>query len=78
MKTDNYQEFNDRIFNEFKDMIPEELLEEMTKWCGSLEEKVNEIGADKIREGSDAGWALNESDDPHFEHHINQVKKHYI
>ena len=77
MKTDDYTEFNDKIYNEFKDRLPEELLIEFEKWEKSWGNEVKNIGEDKIKQRKHTSWVFDEDegDEPHFEHHINQIKK---
>jgi len=75
MATDNYDEFNEKIYQEFKDYSPRVLISELEKWQGILEDGIKKFGEDKIRQMSDMGWVFDEGDDPHFEHHLSQIKK---
>ena len=49
MKTDNYTAFNDKIYKEFKNSPPKELLAELEKWEKAWRNEVKNIGEDKIR-----------------------------
>lgn len=75
MKTDDYADFNGKIYEEFKDYSPEDLIKELGKWTAALDEEIERMGEDKIRQKGDMSWVFDEGDDPHFEHHINQIKK---
>jgi len=77
MATDDYTEFNDKIYDEFKNSSPEELLIEFEKWEKAWEQEIKNIGENKIRQKEHMGWVFDEDvgDEPHFEHHVNQVKK---
>ena len=77
MKTDDYTEFNEKIYNEFKNKLPEELLTEFTKWEKDWENEIKNIGEDKIRQRKNTDWVFDDGEggESHFEHHINQVKK---
>ncbi|NQS90058.1 ClbS/DfsB family four-helix bundle protein [Patescibacteria group bacterium] len=74
MLTDNYAEFNQKIYQEFKNYSPETLLSELEKWQDELEKSIQEIGEDKIRRQPHTDWVFDEGDEPHFEHHIKQIK----
>ncbi|MBI2064832.1 MAG: ClbS/DfsB family four-helix bundle protein [Candidatus Yanofskybacteria bacterium] len=80
METDDYTEFNERIFNEFKDYSSEALLFELKKWEKTLGIEIERIGEDKIRSLKHMDWVFDEGKgsgdgEGHFEHHINQIKK---
>src|SRR3989344_447983 len=77
MKTDDYTEFNEKIYSEFRDILPEELLSELEKWEKEWKNEIKNIGEDKIRQREHVSWVFDEDegDESHFEHHINQVKK---
>jgi len=74
MLTDNYNEFNEKIFQEFKNYSPAELLIELEKWENDLDRKIKEIGEDKIRQRN-MDWVFDEEENSHFEHHMKQIEK---
>ncbi|MGE5298224.1 MAG: maleylpyruvate isomerase N-terminal domain-containing protein [Acidobacteriaceae bacterium] len=73
MATGNYQDFNQRVYKEFKDYPPEKLLAELEKWEEILKTEIEKIGADKIRQRPHMSWVFDEGDEPHFGHHVQQV-----
>ncbi len=77
MKVDDYTEFNEKIYNEFKDKSPGELLSEFEKWEKAWGNEIKNIGENKIRQRKNTNWVFDEDEggEPHFEHHINQIKK---
>ncbi|MFH0852521.1 MAG: hypothetical protein V1845_02880 [bacterium] len=74
MSTDNYDKFNDRIYREFENYSPVALISELEKWQVILEDNIQKFGENKIRQRPHMSWVFDEGDEPHFEHHINQVK----
>ena len=79
MKTDDYKEFNDKIYKEFKNTPSDELLTLLEKWELALDKEIGKIGEDKIRQKKHMSWVFDEGtgsdDESHFGHHINQVKR---
>ncbi|MCX6813255.1 MAG: hypothetical protein NTV77_02075 [Candidatus Azambacteria bacterium] len=75
MLTDDYDDFNERIFQEFKNCSSEALISELEKWQGALEKEIQTIGEERIRQRPHMDWVFDEGDEPHFEHHIKQIKK---
>lgn len=74
MKTDNYEEFNDKIYNEFKDRSPEDLIAELEKLENTLKEEVRNAGEENLK-ARGMNWVFDEGGESHFDHHINQIKK---
>ncbi|MCX6784369.1 MAG: hypothetical protein NTV81_00285, partial [Candidatus Komeilibacteria bacterium] len=54
---------------------PSQLIDELKKWEEELEKNIQTIGEEKIRQRNDLGWVFDEGGDPHFEHHLKQIKK---
>lgn len=75
IKTDDYSEFNEKIYKEFQNNSPKELLIALEKWQRTTEKEIQDIGEAKIRQHKDVSWVFDEGDEPHIEHHINQIKK---
>jgi hypothetical protein len=75
MKTDSYDDFNAKICEEFKDYSSTELLRELKKWQAVVEKETRDIGEDNIRQRPHMSWFFDEGDEPHFEHHIKQIRK---
>ncbi|OGG39051.1 hypothetical protein A2116_02115 [Candidatus Jorgensenbacteria bacterium GWA1_49_17] len=75
MLADNYDDFNEKIRQEFKDYSPEALISEFEKWRNTLEKNIRMIGEDRVRQRPHMDWVFDEGGEPHFEHHLNQIKK---
>ena len=70
----DYTNFNEKIYQEFKNYSPEVLLSELEKWQNELEKNIQKIGEGKIRQHR-WNWVFDEGEDSHFKHHIKQVKE---
>ena len=75
MGTDNFNNFNAEIYEEYKDFSPAQLLAELKEWQNALDEEIERIGEDDIRNSNYSEWVFDEGREPHFEHHINQVRQ---
>lgn len=75
MLTRDYKDFNEKIYRTFKDSEPEILLSEFKRWREALVRTVEEIGEEKIRSRPHMKWVFDEGGEPHFAHHIKQIKK---
>lgn len=75
MLTDKYDEFNEKIYREFKNYSPKDLIKELEKWEGVLNEEIIKFGEEKIRQKGNLEWVFDEGKEPHFEHHIRQIEK---
>ncbi len=78
MDTDNFNNFNAEIYEEYKDFSPAQLLAELKEWQNALDEEIERIGEDDIRNSNYSEWVFDEGREPHFEHHINQVRQALI
>jgi hypothetical protein len=82
-KTDNYDEFNRKHVEFYKDYTPSQLIEEWEKWQRKVKEEVDRIGEDKLRTRPDLfGWLFEGNNTyipneggSHYNHHYNQIKK---
>ncbi len=74
--TDEYDDFNARNVEEYKDCTPEQLLVEWEKWQNTLNEKIKEIGEENLRANPKLfAWVFDEGDDSHYEQHFQQIQK---
>lgn len=73
--TEDYGEFNDKIFEEYKNESPEQLLSQMERWERELGEEIEKAGEAELRKRPDMEWLFDEGEDSHSAHHIAQVKK---
>lgn len=74
MKTDDYDEFNAKNVNEFKDYPIPELLNEWRRWQGSLDSEIAKIGEDEIRKAEGFDWVLDEGHGGHYNEHFEQIR----
>ncbi|MDP3974823.1 MAG: maleylpyruvate isomerase N-terminal domain-containing protein [Candidatus Jorgensenbacteria bacterium] len=74
MKTDAYDEFNEKVREFYHSYSPEQLIAELEKWQKALEGEIERIGELNIKSQPRMGWVFDEGGEPHFEHHINQVQ----
>jgi len=81
IKTDNYDEFNERAIQMYKDYSPEELLSEWKKWQDILEKEAKKIGENSLRSaqfGLTFDWFFDEGENNHYLEHFNEIKKVFI
>lgn len=74
MDTDNYDDFNAQIYEEYKDFSPSQLLAELKEWQDVLNEEIDKIGEDEVRQSNYSEWVFDEGREPHSEHHIKQIR----
>jgi hypothetical protein len=75
MSTENYEGFNGETYEYYKDYSPEELISEFQKWENYLDVSIKNIGEENLRKHPHMDWVFDEGDEPHFEHHIDQIRK---
>lgn len=75
MTEKSFDDFNNRIIEEYIKYSPEELMNEWKKWQDDLDRQVKEIGEDKVNERyREFDWVFDSGDDNHYEHHLKQIK----
>lgn len=82
LKTHNWDEFNERSYNFYKDYTPEQLLEEWEKWQKELNREIEQIGKAKLKQypamfnWAFDEWEIDEDHNPsHKDYHWKKVKK---
>jgi len=78
IKTDNYDEFNKRAIQTYKNYLPEELLSEWEKWQNALEKEAEKIGVNNLQSaqfGLTFEWFFDEGENNHYLQHFNEIKK---
>lgn len=76
LKTDDYDDFNKKSMEKYKDYSPEELLNEWKKLQEELEKKIIQIGEEKLRARPELfDWVFDEGDNSHYLEHLNQIKE---
>ena len=79
----NYDEFNAKVIEFYKDYTPEKLIAEWEMWQNKVSEEIDRIGYHNIKARPDLfDWLLEEDDNytlndggSHYEHHYKQIKK---
>ncbi len=75
-ETDNYDDFNKKAVEFYKDYTPAQLLDEWEKWRNKVKEEIERIGEDKLRARPDLfGWLFEEGEGSHYNHHYQQIRK---
>lgn len=76
MVTDDYEDFNTKVIEEYKSFSPEELLTEWKKWQDELDRLVKEVGEEKVNARyKEFGWVMDLGEESHYDHHLKQIKK---
>ncbi len=75
MKTDDYNEFNQKNMYEFRELSADELLREWQKWQKVFNNEINKIGIGKIRKAKGFEWVLDEGNDSHYLEHFREIKE---
>lgn len=81
--TDNYDEFNAKSVEFYKDYTPEELIAEWQMWQDKVREEVERVGEENLRSHPDLfAWVFEGVDDDrrdgtlsHYKHHYSQIKR---
>ncbi len=75
--TDDYNKFNDKIYEEFKNYSPKKLIKELDKWNKEIEKAIKNIGEEKIKKSIHSSWIFDKDrgGNSHFKEHIKQIKK---
>ena len=73
--TKQYDDYNENIYQEFKNYTPKKLISELEKWQDLLDKEIQKIGEEKIRQRAHIDWVFDDGGEPHSEHHIEQIKE---
>ncbi|MFH1607738.1 MAG: hypothetical protein ABIA78_01255 [archaeon] len=72
----NFDEFNQRAVDEYKNYSVKKLIEEWKYWQGLLDKKIEEVGEDKLKAEPELfGWVFDEGEESHYSEHLKQIKK---
>lgn len=75
MNTDDYDEFNRKAVEYYKDYSSNELIEEWEKWQQRVQDEIDSIGEDNLRSRMDLfGWLFKTGDGSHYDEHYKQIK----
>lgn len=76
LETSDFDEFNAKNVEYYKNYTPEELLTEWRKWQKAMDKQIKAIGEAKLRAaGFHWDWVFDEGEDSHYEQHYRQIKK---
>ncbi|MFC1721449.1 DinB family protein [Patescibacteria group bacterium] len=74
-KTDDYADFNKSAVDFYKSYRPTELIAELEKWQKRVQETIDQIGEENLRDYPDLfDWLFDESEDSHYADHLKQIK----
>jgi hypothetical protein len=74
-KTKDYDDFNQKNIEYYKNYKPAELIEEWEKWQQKVKEETEHIGKDKLKTRLDLfGWLFNTGENNHYNLHYQQIK----
>ena len=75
-ETNDYDDFNKKSVEHYKDYTPSQLIGEWEKWRRAVEKEISRIGEDKMKARPDLfGWLFKKRDDDHYNHHYRQIRK---
>lgn len=73
--TDQFDEFNQKQIDRYRDFSPEQLLIEFEKNRTNVRSVIQEIGEEQLRTRLDLfGWLFDDSKQSHIAHHFSQIK----
>ena len=76
LKTNNYDRFNQKSMDYYKNHSTEELIKEWKHWQNLLDEKIEEIGEENLRKKPELfEWVFDEGDESHYLEHLNEIKE---
>ena len=83
VKTKNYDEFNAKWVNFYKNYTPTQLVTEWEMWQNKVSEEIDRIGYQNIKSRPDLfDWLLEDEDikdlsrgNGHYAHHYRQIKR---
>jgi hypothetical protein len=74
-KTDDYDVFNNKNIEYYKDYTPEQLIEEFEKYQNEVQKIVDDIGEDNLRKYPKLfGWLFRVDDGCHYAEHLKEIK----
>ena len=76
MTSEDYDDFNHKAVEFYKDYTPKDLIEEWEMWQEKTQKEIDHIGEDKLKAHPDLfGWLFEEGEGSHYRHHLSQIKK---
>ena len=76
IKERNFDEFNQRSVEDFKDHTPEKLIAEWGMWQKKVQEEIDRIGYDNLCLYPDVfDYFISGRVGKHYQHHLNQIKR---
>jgi hypothetical protein len=75
MRTESYDEFNQKALDFYKNFSGEELVKEWERLCIEVEKEIKKIGEEKMRDRPDLfEWLFYGGEDSHYNFHFKQIK----
>lgn len=75
-KNEEFDDFNKKAVEYYRNYTPEELISEFKKWQNAVQIKIDKIGEKNLKTRMDLfDWLFEESEDSHYNHHLRQIKK---
>lgn len=73
--TDNFEDFNRKSVEYYKNYTPQQLILEWEYWQHEIKMAMIEIGEDNLMYRYDLfSWLFREDEDGHYVHHLKQIK----
>jgi hypothetical protein len=74
--TDDYDDFNKKLIQYYKDYTPEALISEWQTKHREVQDVITEIGESQLKSRMDLfGWLFDDSENSHISHHYRQIRK---
>lgn len=73
---ENYDEFNKKEVEFYKEWKPEALIKELELWQNKVTQEIESVGEGNLRGNIELfGWLFDESETSHYAHHLKQIKQ---
>jgi len=74
-QTEDYEDFNKKHIEYYKDYSPEQLIEEFEKYQDKVQEEIDKIGAEELKKHHQLfSWLFREDDGCHYAVHLKEIK----
>jgi len=74
MKTEDYNEFNKKWVEYYRNYTSQELIQELETWQKTVQAEIDSIGEENLKTRLDLfKWLFNDGEDNHYNHHYRQI-----
>lgn len=74
-ETDDYEDFNNKHIEYYKDYAPEQIIKEWRKYQKQVQEEIDSIGEDNLKKYPDLfKWLLEKGEGSHYELHYKEIR----